>query len=189
MVGSASQAITAVLEIGFAFRKSKILSVRLFLGVLVFALAINLNCTSKQAAPFGKDINRLAQLIELPVVPVEVWFGMVARGIPSWVPEPTDWIFVAVMRFEPQALQNFLAAATLDERLPATILRSEVAPWFPKEIESAFTALDEKKYKIKGRKFTATPFAVKPGTQSDQGNVGSFLVIEGLPYVILRRAL
>lgn len=93
------------------------------------------------------------------------------------------------MRFEPQALQKLLRTPNLDEREPATILRTEVAPWFPKEIMPALTSVDDQHYQVKGQKFTATPFAAKPGTQSDHGSVGTFFVIDGLPFVILRRAL
>lgn len=180
---------TGDLETGFDLRLNIKIGLHWFCGILVFALATTSSCSAKSPPTCDQDVNHLAKLIELPVLPAQVWFGKIARGLTSSAPGPTDWIFVAVMRFDPQALQKLSVTPNLDERKPATILKTEVAPWFPKELMPALTSFDEQHYKVKGRKFTATPFAAKPGTQSDHASVGSFFVIEGLPFVILRRAL
>ena len=159
----------------------------LFHCILLSAVAMIASCERKTSPPYGKDINRLRKLIDLPIAPLEAWYGTLPRGVSSWVPGPTDWVFVAVMRFDPLALKQLLDTTSLDERTPATISRSDVAPWFPHEVASAFTPFDEKQYKVKGREFTATPFAAKPGTLSDHGSVGTFIVLDGSPFVILQR--
>ena len=161
-----------------------------FAGVIIlWVVSINVSCNREPTARFGEDIKRLGELIHLPIVPSQAWFGTVPRGVQSWAPGPTDWIFVAVMRFDAATLKSFLTNTKLDERAPATISRSLVATWFPREVTSTFTPLNEKEYKVRGRKFMATPFSAKPSTQSDWGNAGTFLVLEGLPFVVLQREL
>ncbi len=115
-------------------------------------------------------------------------YGAVPRGIVGWAPGPTDWVLVAVMKFDEHDLEGLISSSQPHKASPARILKAEVPRWVPPEVMAAMTPLDETHFAVNGRKFLATPFAAKPGKSSATASVGTFIVVDDW-FVILNREM
>jgi hypothetical protein len=150
-------------------------------GLLALALV---GCRSKaeekEAMP-ERDLAVLEKIVRLPMRPLEVWFRSVPRGVGGG-PGPTDWTFLAVMRFDRDALASFMRTGGLVEKGEPRFPRAEVAPWFPPEVRAALQPDGESHVRVKGRRFDAAPFAL------GDAPAGSFFVLEDAPFIVLRRA-
>jgi hypothetical protein len=142
------------------------------------ALAVGASCGDNVRPP-KRDIAALSKIVRLPINPVEVWFDSLPRGATGM--GPADWTFVAVMRFDPTDLSRFLESTTLTQNPDARYPKKDLAAWFPATVSSAFTPASADHMQVRGRRFDATPFSTKPST------AGSFFVIDGAPFIVLRR--
>ena len=131
-------------------------------------------------AEAGRDVAVLEKIVHLPIRPLEVWFKSLPRGVGGG-PGPTDWTFVAVMRFDPKTLATFVKEGGLTEKGDPRFPRNEVAPWFPAPVTAALEPASPTHMRVKGQRFDAAPFARGPGPP------GSFFVLDEVPFVILRR--
>jgi hypothetical protein len=136
--------------------------------------------TDTKSADAQRDVAVLEKIVQLPIRPVEVWFRSVPRGSGGGI-GPTDWTFLAVMRFEPATLAAFVKDGHLVEKPDPKFPRNEVAPWFPAPVTAALQPVSDTHVRVKGRRYDAAPFARAPAPP------GSFFVLDDAPFVILRR--
>jgi hypothetical protein len=134
----------------------------------------------KESSAAERDVTVLEKIIQLPIRPEEVWFRSLPRGASGGV-GPTDWTFLAVMRFDPQTLEEFVKSGKLVEKLEPRLPRKEIAAWFPPEVIAALEPAGDTHMRVKGRRFDGSPFARGTAT------TGSFFVLDHSPFVILRR--
>lgn len=156
-------------------------------GLLGFTFLVLLcvRCHRSTNPAVGRSLARLGEIIELPVRPQEVWFGTVDRFGESWVPGPTDAIFVAVMRFDPKLLSRFVDGAKSDERPPTPIRKSAIPTWIPAEVKDALVEVDDRNYRVKGKRFVGSSFNVKQASRDAGGGDGTFIVLDEGRFVVL----
>ena len=94
---------------------------------------------------------------------------------------PTDWTFVAVMRFDQADLSRFLESTALTQKPDARYPKKDFASWFPAPVSAAFTPVTVDHMQVHGRRFDAAPFS------TESSGPGSFFVIDGAPFIVLRR--
>jgi hypothetical protein len=151
------------------------------LSVIALALTMAglvLGCGSRKAEP-RRDPQLLDKIVHLPIKTLEVWFASVPRGQGDGL-GPEDRTFVAVMRFETGALEEFVRASSLTEEqnwLP----RHEMAAWFPNAVTSALHPLDARHTQIKGKCYDGTRFLRVSGPRA------TMCVLEDVPFLIFRR--
>jgi hypothetical protein len=114
----------------------------------------------------------------LPATPSEVWFEQVARGTPGGL-GPTDYLLIAVIRFERADLARITSAAQRRPGSPPRIPLTANRPWLPEPLKLAIRPYDSHSASIRGDKFDAAPFAKSPFLS------GTFVVVEGGEYVLL----
>lgn len=129
-----------------------------------------------QGVAVDRRIEKLRDLITLPATPAEAWFEQVPRGTPGGL-GPTDYLLIAVMRFERADLARIAAAA---HRRPGSRLSTAAhRPWLPDPVREAIRPYDDHSVSVRGDKFDAAPFA------KSLFRSGTFVVVEGGEYVIL----
>jgi hypothetical protein len=127
-----------------------------------------------------RDVAKLEKIVRLPIRPLEVWFRSVPRGANGGL-GPTDWTFLAVMRFDPAALTEFVNSGQLVEKGEPRFPKNEVAPWLPSQVTAALQPGTGTHLRIKGRRFDAAPFA------RESSGAGSLFFLDDVPFVVLRR--
>ena len=125
-----------------------------------------------------RRVEKLRDLIALPATPSEVWFEQVPRGTSGGL-GPTDYLLVAVMRFDRAQLASVTAATHRRPGAPPRISATANRPWFPDSVRAFIRPHDDHSVTVRGDKFDATPFAKSPFLS------GYFVVVEGGEYVIL----
>lgn len=142
-------------------------------------------CHKGMSAMNGKNDNaadrrveKLRELITLPATPTEVWFEQVARGASGGL-GPTDYLLVAVVRFDHAHLAPVIAAAHPRPGAPPRISATANRPWFPEPVRAAIRPHDDHSVTVRGEKFDAAPFGKPPFL------AGYFVVVEGGEYAIL----
>lgn len=128
-------------------------------------------------APLG-SLETLRKVVTLPLQPAEAWFEELAEGTPGGL-GPTDYVLVAVMRFDRDALGRFCKEAPGKRPGEPRLLSLANRPWFPPPVKAATHVIDPTTVAVHGQQFDAAPFA--KGAYS----AGSFVVVEGGEYVIL----
>lgn len=129
-------------------------------------------------ATVDRRVEKLRDLITLPATPAEVWFEQVPRGAPGGL-GPTDYLLVAVMRFDHAQLASVTAAAHRRPGAPPQISATANRPWFPDAVRAATRPHDDHSVTVRGDKFDAAPFAKSPFLS------GYFVAVEGGEYVVL----
>ncbi len=132
----------------------------------------------KNESAADRRLEKLRDLIALPATPTEVWFEQVPRGAPGGL-GPTDYLLVAVMRFDHAQLASVTATAHRRPGAPPRISAAANRPWFPEPVRAATRPYDDHSVTVRGDKFDAAPFAKSPFLS------GYFVVVEGGEYVIL----
>jgi hypothetical protein len=131
-----------------------------------------------QAPVVDQHIEKLRELITLPVIPAEVWFEQVPRGTTGGL-GPNDYLLIAVMRFKPIELARITQHGQRRPGSPPRITSSANRPWFPEPVKAALRPYDDHSVSVRGEKFDAAPFAKSPFLS------GTFSAIDGGEYVIL----
>jgi len=129
------------------------------------------------AAP-ERGVDKLRSLITLPANPTEVWFEQVPRGTPGGL-GPTDYLLVAVLRFERAELARVTSAAQRRPGAPPRISAAASRPWFPDAVKRAVRPYDDHSVAVRGDKFDAAPFAKSPFLS------GYVVAVEGGEYLIV----
>jgi hypothetical protein len=132
---------------------------------------------AQTAAPF-RSVETLGKMINLPLQPTEAWYEEVPEGTPGGL-GPTDYVLVAVMRFEPHKLAKFGQGAAGKRAGEPRVLSLANRPWFPRPVKTALRVIDADTVGVRGEQFSGTAFA--KGAYSD----GSFVIVEGGEYVLL----
>jgi hypothetical protein len=123
-------------------------------------------------------IDKLGQLVTLPMPPAEVWFEQVARGTQGGL-GPSDYLLIAVMRFRPNEIEHLKKNAQRRPGDPPRITSAANRPWFPEPVKAAIHPFDDHSVSVRGEKFDAATFAKSPFLS------GTFSIIEGGEYVVL----
>ena len=131
-----------------------------------------------EAVAADRHVDKLQALITLPAKPAEVWFEQVPRGTPGGL-GPTDYLLVAVLRFDRDDLARVTDAAQHRPGSPPRISATANRAWFPDAVKGAIRPFDDHSVAVRGDKFDAAAFAKAPFLS------GSFVVVEGGEYVIL----
>jgi hypothetical protein len=132
----------------------------------------------KEEVTVGRRTERLRELITLPAAPAEVWFEQVPLGTPGGL-GPTDYLLVAVMRFERADLAHITSAAQRRPGSPPRLAKAADRAWLPTPVKAALHPYDERSVTVRGEKFDAAPFAKSPFLS------GTFVAVEGGEYVVL----
>lgn len=159
-----------------------------FLAVALLLLFM-VGCTGAADAPvaeapdmnaFEEDIEKLSTLITLPAPPVEAKWTQYNLGVAnSDVPGPTDYVVLAVLRYD------VTTAAEIAAQLNAQPTSREwyvdanfVRPWFPDEVKNSFV-LDELSnlQKLNQPAHEPTLFAKSPLLQGYAFVVGEYVVV------------
>jgi hypothetical protein len=131
-----------------------------------------------EGAAVERRIEKLRNLVTLPATPAEVWFEQVPRGTPGGL-GPTDYLLVAVLRFERADLARITATAQRRPGSPPRLSTTAHRPWLPEPVKAAIRPHDDHSVTVRGDKFDAAPFAKSPFLS------GTFVAVEGGEYVIL----
>ena len=105
-----------------------------------------------------RSIETLGKVINLPTAPVEVWFEDIPEGTPGGL-GPTDYMLVAVMRFDRDRLAGLTKSAVAKSEASTRILASANRPWFPAAVKGAIRPYDGDSVAVRGTKFDGAPFA------------------------------
>jgi hypothetical protein len=124
------------------------------------------------------DDKLLGAQLELPGAPLEVSFEQLPRGTPGGL-GPTDYVLVALIRFDKDVLARLAATAQPRPGNPPRISSLANRPWFPSVLKAAIERYDEGSVTVRGRKFDASTLLKSPYT------TGYFVIVEGTNYVIL----
>jgi hypothetical protein len=131
-----------------------------------------------QEVAVNRALPELAKVVTLPATPTEVWFEQVARGRPGEL-GPTDYLLVAVLRFQPADLARIAATAHRGFGSPPRISATANRPWFPAPVRAAIRPYDDRSATVAGTGFDAASFA------SSSFPRGQFIALEGGEYIIL----
>jgi hypothetical protein len=133
---------------------------------------------NNQAIAVERSIEKLRGIITLPAAPSEVWFEQVPRGSPGGL-GPTDYLLIAVVRFEAADVARITASAQRRPGSPPRLSTAVRRPWLPEPVKAAIHPYDDQSVTVRGDKFDATPFAKSPFLS------GNFVAVEGGEYILL----
>lgn len=123
----------------------------------------------------SKDIDELAENINLPVRPAEaVWQKKTLGNPESRVPGPTDYLLVAVLKYDDADIEKVTGQST--EKAVKGV--GEIQDWFPEDLKSRAQDFDNEKL-LSGEKCDAKSFARAPFLN------GTLLRVNGSNYFIL----
>jgi hypothetical protein len=134
--------------------------------------------TETPAPSVSHDQALLRSRLNLPSAPIEVSFEQLPRGVSGGL-GPTDYVLVALLRFDKPALAHLAETSQPRPGSPPRISLLADRPWFPASVKAAIEGRDEKGVSIRGRKFDAAPLLKSPYA------TGYFVIVEGSDYVIL----
>jgi hypothetical protein len=132
----------------------------------------------KDGGDVDRRIEKLRDVITLPAAPTEVWFQQVPLGKPGGL-GPTDYLLVAVIRFQPADLARITSSAQPRPGSPPRISTAANRPWLPEPVRAAIHPFDDRSVTIRGSKFDASVFAKSPFLS------GTFVALEGGEWVLL----
>jgi len=138
---------------------------------------VNMNRGQTTPSP-QRSVETLGKIVTLPIVPLEAWFEDVPEGTTGGL-GPTDYLLVAVLRFDKAALSRFTGAATGKRDPEAQIVAMANRPWFPPPVKAAIRPGDAGAVVVRGTMFDGAPFA------KNAFATGSFIVVDGGEYAIL----
>jgi hypothetical protein len=98
----------------------------------------------------------LDRIVHLPITPLEAWYASVPRGSGGGL-GPDDSTFVAVMRFEPTALDQFVRTAHLNEEEP-WLPRTDIADWVPSAVRGSLQSDGPRRVHVNGKCYDGRPF-------------------------------
>ena len=123
----------------------------------------------------SKDIDELAKNINLPVRPAEaVWQKKTLGNAESRVPGPTDYLLVAVLKYDDADIEKVTGQST--EKTVKSV--GEIQDWFPEDLKSLAQDFDNEKL-LSGEKYDAKSFARAPYLN------GTLLRVNGSNYFVL----
>lgn len=127
----------------------------------------------------SRSLPDLHKLIRLPAEPREAWFEERPIGQHPGGFGPTDYVFMAVLRFDRETLAKALKDAVPLGEESTGLVSIENRPWFPPAVTAAIQPGDANKSFVLGRRF-------QPGLFNDgRFTFGHFTVLDGGEYVIL----
>lgn len=124
----------------------------------------------------SRDIDELAKNINLPVRPSEAVWKKKALGNPeSRVPGPTDYLLVAVLKYDDAGIETLKAKIGQNETVKGI---AEIQDWFPEDLKNLARDFDNEKL-LSGEKYDAKSFARPPYLN------GTLLRVNGANYFVL----
>jgi hypothetical protein len=129
--------------------------------------------------PASSDMQAFEKYVNLPEKPKAVTFETFYRAKPSRAPGPMDWSLMAVLTYDPAALERIKERAR-QQKDPVMLDSGEVRPWFPQTIKDALVSSSRQGSRFAGTAYKAKPF-LKPPL-----NDGEFAVPDGSNYLFLQ---
>jgi len=127
------------------------------------------------------DAQLLGKLLKLPAPPLEVSFEEVPLGAPGGL-GPTDYLLVAVLRFDAGALARLAAAAEAAGSSAHAFPGDETLPgraWFPEALKARLTTAGDAGATVRGRAIDAAAI-FRP-----RYSMGRGVIVDGTDYVVL----
>lgn len=115
--------------------------------------------------------------MDLPATPLEVSFEEIPRGTPGPI-GPTDYILLAVVRFDADVVRQLVAAAAPDASSSAVVPLPN-RPWLPAAVKAKIIGVDASGVLVRGQELAPEPVLKSPFL------LGSALVVEGTDYVVV----
>lgn len=124
----------------------------------------------------NSDIDELAKNINLPVRPIEaVWTKKTLGNPESRVPGPTDYLLVAVLKYDDAGIETLKAKIVQSDTVKGV---AEIQGWFPADLKNLARDFDNEKL-LSGEKYDAKSFARPPYLN------GTLLRVNGSNYFVL----
>jgi len=155
----------------------------LLVGIALFGFLVA--CTSQAEGPpyvrtpASSDLQTFAKYVNLPEKPKAVTFETFYRAKPSRAPGPTDWSLMAVLTYDPAALQRIKEQGH-QQKDPVMLDANEIRPWFPQAVKDTLVSSGNQGSRFASPAYQAKPF-LKPPL-----NDGEFTVPDGSNYLFLQ---
>jgi hypothetical protein len=114
-----------------------------------------------QPEPLSRDSEALSRVIELPVIPIEVWWRGGSMATPGGV-GPTDELLLAVLRLEASELRALVGSGGQQSIAEPLRIPKGMLGGLPLEVVSRLVLEDDEQYRIDGSVFDPAPFARSP---------------------------
>jgi hypothetical protein len=131
---------------------------------------------AEPAVSVSHDARVVGRLLSLPAAPVEVAFEETPRGIPSRL-GPTDYLLVAVLRFEPGVVSGFATQAAAETSTPGLVSVPNRA-WLPPALKAKFVRVEGDTAVVHGHELAAESW-LRPGY------MGGAIAVDGTDYVVV----
>lgn len=139
----------------------------------------NLQNTENTEEKVSTDIDQLAENINLPVRPEQVfWKKKIMNNEGSDVPGPNDYLLIAVLKYSDADIEKLEEETGYSKNESANGV-AEIEEWFPADLKASAKETDGEK-SLTGEKYDAATFARSPF------NNGSLLRIEKSNYFVLK---
>lgn len=106
--------------------------------------------------PVSTDIDKLARYVSFPARPASATWETLAISDPR-LPGPTDWYLMALLHYSEADLDSIARGAQPSSESAALTI-SEIRPWFPASLKSAFIPSGGETLRFNGQSYRANLF-------------------------------